>query len=62
MSLVYKPKDLTSEHGALTAVAIIRDYWWKRGHTKVDAWPVREDNHRKQPVWGARSNLWNGKP
>lgn len=54
--------DQTSEAGALAIVATIRNYWWSRGHTKVDVWPVRYENSRKAPVWGVRSNLWNGKP
>lgn len=54
--------DPTSETGALAIVAIIRDYWWKRGHTKVDVWPVRYENRRKKPVWGVQSNLIGGLP
>lgn len=59
---VYRPRDLCSERGARENVALLRRYWWGRAHVSVDAWPIRLMSHRKQPVWGVKSNLVNGKP
>lgn len=62
MSYTIKPPELTTKTGALKHVALIRHHWWARGHTNVDAWPVRIGLHRKKPVFGVRSNLVNGRP
>lgn len=62
MSYRFKPLELTTMAGAQKHIALIRQYWWARGYTKVDAWPVRLGMHRKKPVFGVRSNLVNGAP
>lgn len=62
MSHPTKRRDLTTGDGALRHVALIRQYWWSRGHMKVDAWVVREGMNRKAPIFGVRSNLINGRP
>ena len=54
--------DPTSEAGARAITAAIRDYWWSRGYTHVDVWPVQYENIRKAPVWGVQSNLVGGLP
>ena len=62
MSYRFKPLELTSMAGAQKHIALIRQYWWSKGHTKVDAWVVPIGKHRKQLVYGVRSNLINGVP
>lgn len=62
MTYPRRPRELTSKDGAKAQIAAIRQYWWSRGWTKVDAWEVRLGNHRKRPVYGVRSNLIDGRP
>lgn len=59
--------DLSTEHGARTLAAALKQYWRSRGSTAIYADPIPVKRAVDRPdhlvtLWGVQTNLVNGFP